>query len=137
MLPKGSQHPPSWCERHPPRNRARLSGEGSHCSLRARVPTAAIAPKPRALNSGGPCGWKRGYQMVQNRRDGTENFAFANCGAVYEVLETPARDTGSAACEVCNTIMMKWIDAPIPLFRAKNGIEDARRRYCFHHSSTR
>jgi predicted nucleic acid-binding Zn ribbon protein len=82
-----------------------------------------------------PSGWfqalRRGHRMLQIRRDGTEDFACANCGAVYEMLETPAQDTGSAACEVCGAIMMKWVNAPIPLFRAKNSIEDARRRYFF------
>ena len=59
---------------------------------------------------------------------GTRDFACAHCGTVYEISESPAHDTGFAACEVCNTIMMKWINSAIPLFRAKN-IEDARHRY--------
>ena len=66
---------------------------------------------------------------MQIERDCATDFTCAHCGAVYEILETPARDTGSAACEVCNMVLMKWVDAPIPLFRAKNSIEDARRRY--------
>jgi NAD-dependent SIR2 family protein deacetylase len=57
------------------------------------------------------------------------DFTCAHCGAVYEMSESPAHDTGSAACEVCNMVLKKWVDAPIPLFRAKSSIEDARRRY--------
>ena len=68
---------------------------------------------------------------MQIQRDGTENFTCTHCGAVYEVSETPAHDTGSAACEVCDMIMMKWVDSAIPLFRAKKSIEDAKRRYLF------
>jgi hypothetical protein len=67
--------------------------------------------------------------QIEHRR--AKDFTCANCGAVYEMSETPAHDTGSAACEVCSMVLMKWVDAPIPLFRAKNGIEDARRRYLF------
>ena len=59
---------------------------------------------------------------------GTRDFACAHCGTVYEISESPAHDTGSAACEVCNTIMMKWINSAIPLFRAEN-TKDARHRY--------
>jgi hypothetical protein len=58
-----------------------------------------------------------------------KDFTCAHCGTVYEMSETPAHDTGSAACEVCNMVLMKWADAPIPLFRAKNSIDDARHRY--------
>ena len=68
---------------------------------------------------------------MQIKHDRATDFTCPHCGAVYEMLETPAHDTGSATCEVCNLVLMKWVDAPIPLFRAKNGIEDARRRYLF------
>jgi hypothetical protein len=68
---------------------------------------------------------------VQIKRDGNQDFTCAHCGAVYEMSESPAHDTGSAACEVCDAIMMKWADSAIPLFRAKKSIEDARRRYLF------
>jgi hypothetical protein len=67
--------------------------------------------------------------MVQIKRDSTKDFTCSHCGAVYEISESPAHDTGSAACEVCNTIMMKWADSAIPMFRAKKNIEDATRRY--------
>jgi hypothetical protein len=69
--------------------------------------------------------------MVQIARDGTENFTCAHCGTVYEISKTSARDSGSAECEVCNMIMMEWVDSAIPLFRAKRSIEEAKRRYCF------
>jgi hypothetical protein len=61
----------------------------------------------------------------------TTDFTCPHCRAVYEMSETPAHDTGSARCEVCNMVLMNWVDAPIPLFRAKNSFEDARRRYFF------
>ena len=67
--------------------------------------------------------------MMQITRDGTKDFACAHCGAAYEILETPARDTGSAACEVCDMIMMTWVDSAIPLFRPKLTVENAKRRY--------
>jgi hypothetical protein len=69
--------------------------------------------------------------MVQIVRDGAEDFTCDHCGAIYEMSETPAHDSGYAACEVCNMIMMKWVDSAIPLFRAKKSIEDAKRRYLF------
>jgi hypothetical protein len=69
--------------------------------------------------------------MVQIRRDSTEDFICTHCGAVYEMSETPAHDSGSAACEVCNMIMMKWVDSAIPLFRAKKSIEGTKRCYFF------
>jgi hypothetical protein len=67
--------------------------------------------------------------MVQIERDGTEDFTCTHCGAIYEMSETPAHDSGSAACEVCDMIMIKWVDSAIPLFRAKKSIEGAKRRY--------
>jgi DNA-directed RNA polymerase subunit RPC12/RpoP len=67
--------------------------------------------------------------MVQIKRDGGRDFTCTRCGA--EISESPARDTGSAACEVCDTIMMKWEDSAILIFRAKKSIEDATRRYLF------
>jgi predicted Zn finger-like uncharacterized protein len=67
--------------------------------------------------------------MMQISRDGTEDFTCPHCGAVYEVSKTPAHDSGSVACEVCETTMMKWVDSAIPIFRAKISIEDAKYRY--------
>jgi hypothetical protein len=52
-------------------------------------------------------------------------------GARGDHARTPAHDGGSAACEVCNMIMMKWVDSAIPLFRAKKSIEDTKRCYFF------
>jgi hypothetical protein len=72
--------------------------------------------------------------MVQIEWNGIEDFACSHCGAVYEVSETPAHDTGFAACDVCHMIMMKWVDSAIPLFRAKKGIEDARPSLAFARS---
>jgi hypothetical protein len=69
--------------------------------------------------------------MVQIRRDGIEDFTCIHCGAAYEISKTPARDSGSAECEVCNMIMLKWVDAPIPMFRAKKSVENAKRRHFF------
>jgi hypothetical protein len=66
---------------------------------------------------------------MQIARDGTQDFTCTHCGAVYEMSETPAHDSGSATCEVCNTIMMEWVDSAIPLFRAKKSIEDAQYRF--------
>jgi hypothetical protein len=62
---------------------------------------------------------------MQIERGRAEDFTCATCGAVYEMSETPAHDTGSAACEVCSMVLMKWVDAPIPLFRAKKSIEES------------
>jgi hypothetical protein len=70
--------------------------------------------------------------MMRISREGNKDFACAHCGAVYEILETPARDTGSAACEVCDMTMMTWIDSAIPLFRPKQTVENAKRRYLLH-----
>jgi hypothetical protein len=70
-------------------------------------------------------------------RDGAEDFTCAHCGAVYEMSESPAHDTGSAACEVCSMIMRKWVDSAIPLFRVKKSSENARRRSLFLGTSPR
>jgi transcription initiation factor TFIIIB Brf1 subunit/transcription initiation factor TFIIB len=69
--------------------------------------------------------------MVQIRHDGIEDFACPHCGAIYEISETPARDSGSAECEDCGTIMVEWFDSAIPLFRAKKSAENAKRPYFF------
>jgi len=58
--------------------------------------------------------------MVQIRHDGIKDFTCRHCGAVYEISQTPARDSGSAECDDCGAIMMKWVDSAIPLFRAKS-----------------
>jgi hypothetical protein len=61
--------------------------------------------------------------MVQIRRDSTDDFICTHGGQSMR-CRPPAHDSGSAACEVCNMIMMKWVDSAIPLFRAKKNIED-------------
>jgi hypothetical protein len=67
--------------------------------------------------------------MVQIGRDDIINFICTHCGTAYEMSETPAHDSGSATCEVCNMTMMKWVDSAIPLFRTKKNIEAAKHRY--------
>jgi hypothetical protein len=64
-------------------------------------------------------------------RSRTEDFTCAHCGVVYEVSEIPAQDSGTAECQVCNTVMMRWVESAIPLFRPKEDIEDARNRHYF------
>jgi predicted RNA-binding Zn-ribbon protein involved in translation (DUF1610 family) len=65
--------------------------------------------------------------MVQIRpSDSTDDFTCPHCGTVYEVIsESPARDSGSAECEVCNRIMKQWTDSAIPLFRVKKRAKGA------------
>jgi hypothetical protein len=74
----------------------------------------------------------RGYRMVQIKRDSSsKDFTCPHCGAVYEISESPAHDTGSVACEVCDRIMMNWADSAIPMFRAKKSIKESTRRDLF------
>lgn len=69
--------------------------------------------------------------MMQIRRNGVEEFTCGHCGTQYEVSKTPARDSGSAECEVCNRIMIKCVDAAIPIFRSKRSVENQKRCYLF------
>ena len=69
--------------------------------------------------------------MVQIARQGKRDFTCAYCRTVYEVSEIPAHDSGTATCEVCNKVMMKWVDTAIPLFRAKKIVENVKRRISF------
>jgi predicted Zn finger-like uncharacterized protein len=64
--------------------------------------------------------------MVQIRRsDSINDFTCPHCGTVYAVISrSPARDSGSAQCEVCNRIMQQWTDSAIPLFRVKKRAEE-------------
>jgi transcription elongation factor Elf1 len=58
--------------------------------------------------------------MVQITRRGDENFTCPHCGTQYQVtISLPARDSGSAICEVCNRVMAKWTDSAIPAYRMK------------------
>jgi hypothetical protein len=68
---------------------------------------------------------------MQIKRESDKDFTCPHCETVYEISESPAHDTGSAACEVCNTIMMTWADSAIPIFRAKKSIEETTRQYLF------
>jgi uncharacterized paraquat-inducible protein A len=55
--------------------------------------------------------------MVQIKRRQADDFRCSHCGTIYELTRlTPARDTGSAKCVVCQEIMMQWKDSPIPSF---------------------
>ncbi len=69
--------------------------------------------------------------MVQIGRNGIEEFTCSHCGTRYEVSRTPARDSGSEECQVCNRIMIKWVDAAIPIFRSKTSLENLKRHYLF------
>jgi hypothetical protein len=41
-----------------------------------------------------------------------------HCGTTYEAIwGPPARDSGSAQCEVCNQVLMEWSESAIPHFR--------------------
>jgi predicted Zn finger-like uncharacterized protein len=58
--------------------------------------------------------------MVRITRGGENDFTCPHCGTQYRVtVSLPARDTGSATCEVCHQVMVKWTDAPIPTYRMK------------------
>jgi transcription elongation factor Elf1 len=58
--------------------------------------------------------------MVRITRSTDEDFTCAHCGTEYRVvLSLPARDSGSAACEVCHQVMVKWTDSAIPSYRMK------------------
>jgi transcription elongation factor Elf1 len=58
--------------------------------------------------------------MVRITRSGEEVFSCPHCGTQYRVtVSLPARDSGSATCEVCCQVMAKWTDAPIPTYRMK------------------
>ena len=58
--------------------------------------------------------------MVRITRSGDEDFICPHCGTRYHVtVSLPARDSGSAICEVCYRIMAKWTDSAIPSYRMK------------------
>ena len=58
--------------------------------------------------------------MVQITRRADEDFTCPHCGTQYRVVfSLPARDSGSATCEVCHQVMVKWTDAAIPSYRMK------------------
>jgi hypothetical protein len=80
-----------------------------------------------AANVAESAGTRTGYRMVQIERDSSKDFCCPHCGTAYEISECPAHDTGSAACEVCDSVMMKWADSAIPMFRAKKNTEESTR----------
>lgn len=58
--------------------------------------------------------------MVRITRNGDESFACPHCGTEYRVtVSLPARDSGSATCEVCNRVMATWTDSAIPSYTMK------------------
>ena len=58
--------------------------------------------------------------MVRITRGREEVLSCPHCGTQYRVtVSLPARDTGSATCEVCHQVMVKWTDAAIPTYRMK------------------
>ena len=58
--------------------------------------------------------------MVRITRDGENDFTCPHCGTQYRVtVGLPARDTGSATCEVCHQVMVRWTDTAIPTYRMK------------------
>jgi predicted Zn finger-like uncharacterized protein len=63
--------------------------------------------------------------MVRIMRRGEEDFACPHCGTQYRVtVSLPARDSGSAICEVCNRVMATWTDSAIPSYRMKMPVGD-------------
>jgi transcription elongation factor Elf1 len=58
--------------------------------------------------------------MVRITRSGDEGFICPHCGTEYQVtMSLPAQDSGSATCDVCHRVMVKWTDSAIPSYRMK------------------
>jgi predicted Zn finger-like uncharacterized protein len=58
--------------------------------------------------------------MVRIARKADDNFTCSHCGTQYRVtLSLPARDSGSATCEVCHQVMATWTDSAIPSYTMK------------------
>jgi predicted Zn finger-like uncharacterized protein len=58
--------------------------------------------------------------MVRITRSADEDFTCPHCGTEYRVtVSLPARDSGSATCEVCHQVMVKWADSAIPSYSMK------------------
>jgi transcription elongation factor Elf1 len=53
-----------------------------------------------------------------------KDFKCPHCGALYEVYTLPARDTGSATCDVCDQVMVRWNQTAIPSFWLKRRADD-------------
>jgi hypothetical protein len=61
-------------------------------------------------------------KMVQIRRD--DIVVCRHCGMIYEILlSTPARDTGSLKCHLCDDELLRWNDAAIPVVAIKETAE--------------
>jgi transcription elongation factor Elf1 len=58
--------------------------------------------------------------MVRITRSADEDFSCPHCGTAYRVtFSMPARDSGSATCEVCHRVMATWTDSAIPSYSIK------------------
>jgi transcription elongation factor Elf1 len=58
--------------------------------------------------------------MVRITRSSDQDFACPHCGTEYQVtFSLPARDSGSASCEVCHRVMVNWTDSASPSYRIK------------------
>jgi transcription elongation factor Elf1 len=58
--------------------------------------------------------------MVRITRNSDQDFTCPHCGTEYQVtLSLPARDSGSATCDVCHREMVKWTNSAIPSYRMK------------------
>jgi predicted Zn finger-like uncharacterized protein len=60
------------------------------------------------------------HPMVRITRGADEDFTCPHCGTEYRVSSSlPARDSGSATCDVCHQVMVHWTDSAIPTYRMK------------------
>jgi hypothetical protein len=58
-----------------------------------------------------------------------EDHSCPHCGTTYKITwQTPARDSGSAECEVCHERMIQWRDSPIPSFKRRAAASRGPRR---------
>jgi hypothetical protein len=65
--------------------------------------------------------------MVKITRD--DVVVCRNCGATYEMVwSTPAKDTGSVDCQICDRKLIQWKDAPIPVILIKETAEGLAQR---------
>jgi transcription elongation factor Elf1 len=61
----------------------------------------------------------RAFEPVRRCRDQAEEFACPHCKTGYVIIWDPARDNGSAHCEVCDNEMLRWQESFIPLIMVK------------------
>jgi rRNA maturation endonuclease Nob1 len=58
---------------------------------------------------------------IQISRKSVSNCRCSHCGTTYEVVwHTPAKDNGSAECDICGEELMRWSNSAIPSFRRKD-----------------